>query len=153
MNRLKTIIITLLICTPLFVWVGTKKKVCRHSVITDTILIRDTIRDTVPAYKYKYIVRSDTVFLPSADTLPPKEVVIPIEEIRYHTDDYLAIVEGFKASLKYIEVYKKTQYITQTKYVTQKSRFSFGVQAGYGASKDGFSPFLGIGIQYNLFGW
>lgn len=156
MKRLSYIIITLVICVPLFVMVGNIRNMahkCERVIQTDTIIVRDTIRDTIPRYVTRYEIRKDTVFLPSADTLQEKRVVIPIEQVKYVSDEYLAIVEGYKPNLKYIEVYKKTEYITKYIEKTKKNRVSVGFQTGIGAGKNGFSPYVGIGIQYNLFGW
>lgn len=84
---------------------------------------------------------------------------VVIEQKVYEDPDstYRAVVSGPALSEKYgprldsIQVYSRTtiQYQTKTVYV-EPSRWSIGIQAGYGASKDGLTPYIGIGIQYNL---
>ncbi|MCD8167001.1 MAG: hypothetical protein LUE93_13350 [Bacteroides sp.] len=149
------ITVLLIILTPLCF---RKKEVRTETLRTerDTLVIRDTIRDTIPHYREKYITRVDTIYLPATDSLQKEhKVVIPIEQKTYVTDDYHAVVEGYNPALTYMEVYKNTEYITQTEYIRQykKSRYNLGIQVGIGRTRKEFSPYIGIGFQYNLFGW
>ena len=120
-------------------------------IVRDTIVIRDVRVDTVYREKVVYralpaveIVRNDTIVL--LDTV---YVAIPIDT--YVAKDSLYYVEatGYDVRFKKIEVYPTTQYHTHTIY--QPHKVSVGIQAGYGASKQGLSPYIGIGVQYNLF--
>ena len=84
---------------------------------------------------------------------------VVIEQKVYEDPDstYRAVVSGPALSEEYgprldsIQVYSRTtvQYQTKTVYV-EPSRWSIGIQAGYGASKDGLTPYLGVGVQYRL---
>lgn len=84
---------------------------------------------------------------------------VVIEQKVYEDLDstYRAVVSGPALSEEYgprldsIQVYSRTtiQYQTKTVYV-EPSRWSIGLQAGYGASKDGLTPYLGVGVQYRL---
>ena len=51
--------------------------------------------------------------------------------------------------------YTKEQIITKEIPVIQntKTRWGLGVQAGVGAGKGGLSPYVGIGVSYNLLSW
>ena len=122
-----------------------------NRVVRDTIVIRDVRVDTVYRERIVYralpaveIVKNDTIVL--LDTV---YVAIPIDT--YVAKDSLYYVEatGYDVRFKRIEVYPTTKYHTQTIY--QPRRVSVGLQAGYGASKQGLSPYIGVGIQYNLF--
>ncbi len=147
--------VLLIILLPLFFRSG-KNNTETVTIQCDTVVIRDTIRDTVPRYRDRYITRIDTVFLSPPDSLHQKhEVVIPIEQRTYVTEDYHAIVEGYNPSLTYMEVYKKTEYINRTEYIRErkKNRFNFGVQVGIGTTGKEISPYIGLGLQYNLFQW
>lgn len=123
--------------------------------VTDTVVVRDTVIniepreviryvnriDTVPIEVEKWAIKNDTVYVP-----------IIIEKTVYKTDDYYAIVEGYKATLLYIETYNKTSYIT--KPIKTKPKWGFGVNVGYGyAFSYGKSPYVGLSVQYNLITW
>lgn len=121
-------------------------------------------------------IRHDTIYIkipatvPAApDSVPPASPTVPaedsviylpviLEQKVYEDPDstYRAVVSGpaidkYGPKLDTISVYsrKETVYQTKTVYV-EPSRWSIGLQAGYGASKDGLTPYIGIGIQYNL---
>lgn len=99
-----------------------------------------------------------------ADSVPaPADSVlylpVVIEKKVYEDPDstYRAVVSGPALSEEYgprldsIQVFSRStiQYQTKTVYV-EPSRWSIGIQAGYGASKEGLTPYLGIGVQYQL---
>ena len=120
-------------------------------IVRDTITIRDVRVDTIYRDRVVYralpaveIIRNDTIV--RIDTV---YVAIPIGT--YVAKDSLYYVEatGYDVRFKKIEVYPTTQYHTHTIY--QPHKVSVGIQAGYGASKQGLSPYIGIGVQYNLF--
>lgn len=128
---------------------------------TEIIRIADTVRvvriDTVeivkPVPQLVEIVKKDTIFV--ADTV---YITVPIERKIYKDSTYTAIITGYRAELESMEVYPKT--ITQT--ITQKEiahkyvpkRWGLGVCVGYGVTGDfRLSPFVGIGVNYNLFSW
>jgi hypothetical protein len=78
--------------------------------------------------------------------------VIPIERKEYRTDDYRAVVEGYRVQLVSMETYPKTTVITNTERVTttKKRRIGVGVQAGYGFNGTKFAPYVGVGVQWNV---
>ena len=59
----------------------------------------------------------------------PVYVPLPITSKEYKTDDYRLSISGYKPNLDYIEVYRKTEYITKT---ISPRRWGIGVMAGYG---------------------
>ena len=117
----------------------------------DTLIVRDTLVQYKPVPVNVYVV--DTLYYPvpvpgQHDTV---WAALPWEEKEYQDSTYRAVVEGFRPSLKEIEVYRQKQVVTVTNTVQlPPPRWSIGVQAGYGASKDGLTPYVGIGIQYRL---
>lgn len=118
----------------------------------DTVIVRDTVRDTLLVPQKVYISRVDTVFLQVVSDTVYRDVIIPIERKEYKTDDYFAVIEGYRPNLLEMEVFPETKYITRTdiKTIKKKPRFGVGIQAGYGYSNQGLSPYIGVGIQYNL---
>lgn len=125
----------------------------------DTLVVRDTIRDTVPVTVERLLVRTDTVWLRAAADTVMVEVEVPVERKIYETDDYRAVVEGFRPRLAEIEIYRNTLYIKESSVMSPRKqrerprRWGIGVQAGYGLTPDGISPYVGVGIQYSLITW
>ncbi len=130
-------------------------KIVRTEVRRDTVVVRDTIRDTVLTARMVRLERTDTVWLRAARDTVLVEVEVPLERKTYQTDEYRAVVEGFHACLTEMEVYRNTVYIDKTETVTLKrpARWGIGIQAGYGFTTHGPAPYVGIGIQYNIITW
>lgn len=131
---------------------------------TDTLIVYDTLRDTVLVPVTRTVVRRDTVWMyvvrdPEGLTTDSALVAVPIERKVYQTVDYRAIVEGFRPELISMEVYRQTQYIDRTQTVTtpDRRRWGIGLQAGYGVVvRDGRmvgTPYVGVGAQYSIFEW
>ena len=138
------------------------KQVCVEDIVKEVQVIKEkVVRDTIfsekPVYINKQIVRTDTVQLYDIkhDSV---QVELPYISKEYKDSTYRAWVSGFKdVNLDSIEVYQKTKtiQINNTNYITKyKNRpFSVGIQTGYGYDfmNKRSSPFIGIGVQYNLF--
>lgn len=129
------------------------------SVVTriDTLVVRDTIRDTVLVPVAQHIVRTDTVFMKAAGDTVFVAIEVPIEQKAYETADYRAVVQGFRPALVEMEVYRSTvridRDIRQTIPLPQTKRWGVGVHAGYGITTKGAAPYIGIGVQYNIVAW
>ncbi len=123
------------------------------TIITDTVTITEVRVDTVTRWKTKtaYLPRVDTVTLEVRDTV---QVEVPIS--RYVAADtlYHVVATGYEVEFEEISIYPRTvikeHYIECGKAV----RWGLGVQAGYGAAISGstvrLSPYIGIGISWNL---
>jgi hypothetical protein len=109
---------------------------------TDTVVFRDTVRLPVPEPVRKQTVKTDTVYL--SDTV---YIEIPIERIEYLTQDYRAVVEGYKPKLADIEVYAVTTEITKTRLKPARWAVTFGVGCGLSAQGK-VSPFVGVSAGY-----
>ena len=110
------------------------------NVKTDTLVIRDTIREKEPVFLTKYVDRVELV--PVTDTIRRTDTLymaVEIERKIYQGDDYRAVVSGWRPSLEEIAVFPKTVYL-QTE-VTQPPapasrrgpRAGIGIAAGPGA--------------------
>ncbi|MDR2891102.1 MAG: hypothetical protein LBV18_05830 [Alistipes sp.] len=125
----------------------------------DTIVKRDTIRETVFIPKIRYAHRVDTVYLSAPGDTVQIAVEVPIERKVYKTSDYRAEIEGYKPALVSMEVYRQTLTVTETRTVPvpDRRRWGLGIQAGYGAGlRDGRivgAPYVGIGVSYDIFTW
>ena len=89
------------------------------------------------------------------EMVPPDsvDVQIPITQTVYEDSTYTAYVSGYRASLDSLIFRMPRETMTITKYPKPK-RWSVGIQVGYGMTLKGtpqFSPYIGIGVSYNLF--
>lgn len=122
--------------------------------LTDTVTVCsvrvDTVRIAQPAAVARRAV--DTVYVHDLATVTVHDTVyvrLPVEERVYSDSLYRAQVSGYMPSLDWIEVYPRT--VTETRTAIQKpGRWSVGIQAGCGATKDGFSPYVGIGVGWSI---
>lgn len=123
-------------------------------VLRDTIVINriDTIRDTVPVPVYESVVDSFPFAVPVPGDTVRDTVYLPITQKIYKDSLYTAYVSGYRAKLDSIEVYSKTR----TMFVRERAKrkkFGLGVQAGYGITGNKVSPYVGVGVSYNLWEW
>lgn len=125
---------------------------------TDTVVVRDTVRETVLVPKVRYLTRVDTVLLPVPGDTAEVPVLVPISRKVYEGEDYRAVVSGFRASLDTLDIFRKTQTVTNT--VVQRvevpgkpKRWGIGVSAGYALTPQGMKPYIGAGVQYNFLSW
>ena len=122
---------------------------------TDTVVVRDTVRETVLVPKVRYLTRVDTVLLPVPGDTVEVPVLVPISRNVYEGEDYRAVVSGFRASLDTLDIFRKTQTVTNT--VVQRvevpgkpKRWGIGVSAGYALAPQGVKPYIGAGISYSF---
>ena len=81
------------------------------------------------------------------------DVVIPITQKIYEDSTYTAYVSGYNPQLDSLIFRMPREVITIKEYQKPK-RWDVGIQAGYGMTINGtpqFTPYIGIGISYNLF--
>lgn len=110
------------------------------NVQTDTLVIRDTIREKEPVFLTKYVDRVELV--PVTDTIRRTDTLymaVEIERKTYQGDDYRAVVSGWRPSLEEIAVFPKTVYleteVTQPPAPASRRgpRAGIGIAAGPGA--------------------
>ena len=127
---------------------------------------KTTSVDTIPYYKPipkdSVVLRYQVVKAPIASKDSTKsndsaEVIVPITQKEYEDSSYHVWISGHIPKLDSIKVYNKNTIITHTitstitKYKTKN--WGIGVQAGYGYNFNKASPYIGIGIQYNILNW
>jgi hypothetical protein len=122
---------------------------------TDTVVVRDTVRETVLVPKVRYLTRVDTVLLKVPGDTVEVPVLVPISRNVYEGEDYRAVVSGFRVSLDTLDIFRKTQTVTNT--VVQRvevpgkpKRWGIGVSAGYALTPQGVKPYIGAGISYSF---
>lgn len=125
---------------------------------TVTIVKTDTVKVDSPVPVHHYIKERDTAFIVLTDVKVDtvKELVfLPREYMVYKDSTYRAVVSGVQPRLDSIEVYQRNtvQTVTKTIRVPDRKRWGLGVQAGYGYDGKRLTPYVGIGVQYDILRW
>ena len=122
---------------------------------TDTLLLRDTVRETVLVPKVRYLTRVDTVLLKVPGDTVEVPVMVPISRNEYEGEDYRAVVSGFRVSIDTIDTFRKKQILTNTfiqrgEVPGKPKRWGISVSAGYALTPQGVKPYIGAGISYSF---
>lgn len=132
-----------------------------RAVYTDTVTVVDSVPYYYPVPRDSAVVRYEVVRLQVADTArvtvrdtvqiaDSVEVVLPVTQKMYVDSTYRAYVSGYNPELDSIFVFAHTKYVT-TVVTAKPKRWGIGLQAGVGYSRGGISPYVGIGVSYNLY--
>ena len=131
---------------------GEKRAECDYKERVVVEYRHDTITRVKPVYIASLPeIYTDTLYLHDTIAVP-----VPIERRVYADSNYRAVVSGWHPSLDSISVYPETRVITieRERVEKERSRWGLGIQAGAGLSANGVAvPYVGVGIQYNLFSW
>ena len=122
----------------------------------DTLVIRDTIMSYKPIYVDR--VKLDSVLVPVVDSVKIHDttfVYLEREKVTWRDSLCEVYASGIMASVDSVRHFQEDKYITiETQVpVKVKSHWGLGVNAGYGVGKGGFTPYIGVGISYNLLSW
>ncbi|MBO4718962.1 MAG: hypothetical protein J5658_03710 [Prevotella sp.] len=119
----------------------------------DTLYRYDTIRVETPKIIEKRVVDTMTVEVVDYKVVHDTAFVnLPREEVEYRDTSYRAVVSGFNPRLEELEIYQKERIVTiQTERVIKPSPWALSVSAGYGVSTKGLTPYIGVGVSYNLY--
>ena len=100
--------------------------------------------------KFKPVAYKETV----RDTIFVHDTVLVYKTKLYQDSTYKVQISGINPNLDFIEVYPRTvtQYINRVEKVYLKpKKWGIGPQVGYGIGPNGLQPYIGIGVQYNVF--
>lgn len=127
-----------------------------QSIRVDTLFIRDTIKVTEPVYVTRRMV--DSVLVPVTDTIRLRDtlyVFLEREQIRWEDSLSVVYASGVRPEIDSVIHYAERMVIVKEIPVVRvkKTRWGFGIQAGAGATKDGLTPYVGVGVSYNLLSW
>lgn len=122
----------------------------------DTLVIRDTMMCYKPIYVDR--VKLDSVLVPVLDTMMIHDttfVYLEREKVTWRDSLCEVYASGIMASVDSVRHFQEYKYITIEKQVPVKvkSHWGIGVNAGYGVGKGGFTPYIGVGISYNILSW
>ena len=152
MKRLPWIFVGVLAVLCLWGWLRPTYRIPGRTV-RDTVTVTDTVRDTVPRPLLVRFDHWDTVPVPipvqgAADTVRDTVYVpLPIEQREYLTEDYHAVISGYRPRLELMEVFRRTRTVTMTE---RPKRWGLGVQAGVGYPQGWY---VGVGVSYDLWQW
>lgn len=132
---------------------GGKEPPQKHIVVrTDTMYVRDT----VTVYKPSKVTRTikDTMRLiikeTQVDTMHDTVYVyLPQENIVWQDDRCIVYAHGIGPQVDSVTHFDTNIVVTET-VRSKPKRWGIGVSAGYGLSKDGLSPYIGLGISYDI---
>lgn len=96
-----------------WLWRGSRPPLTEFLVQTDTLVVRDTIRESKPVFVAT--TRVDTMLVAIADTVTICDTVYMVldrEQRHYTGSDYEAWVSGYRPSLDSLYVFPETKYIT-----------------------------------------
>lgn len=114
----------------------------------------DTVKIEKPVFVDRYV--RDSIKVVIKDTIRVHDTTymyLPREYKVYQDSSYRAVVSGIDPMLDSIETYNATRVITieTMKPSKPRSRWGIGIQAGYGATRYGMSPIIGVGVSYTIF--
>ena len=126
----------------------------------DTLLIFDTITLTKPVFMEK--IQLDSVYMPVTDTLWKHDtlyVYLEREQIQWQDSLCRVYASGINPQVDSVTHFVQETIITReiSVPVKVKSRWGLGIQVGYGAGINGkqvyMTPYVGVGISYNILSW
>ena len=126
----------------------------------DTLLIFDTITLTKPVFVEK--IQLDSVYMPVTDTLWKHDtlyVYLEREQIQWQDSLCRVYASGVNPQVDSVTHFVQETIINREipVPVKVKSRWGLGIQAGVGAGVNGkqvyLTPYVGVGISYNILSW
>ena len=126
----------------------------------DTLLIFDTITLTKPVFVEK--VQLDSVYMPVTDTLWKHDtlyVYLEREQIQWQDSLCRVYASGINPQVDSVTHFVQETIVNReiSVPVKVKSRWGLGIQVGYGAGVNGkqvyLTPYVGVGISYNILSW
>lgn len=122
----------------------------------DTLVVYDTITQIQPISVEKRVVES--VLVPVVDSVKIHDtlyVYLDREQVVWQDSLSVVYASGILPQVDSVKHFIQDRYITIETSVPYKvkSRWGLGVQAGVGAGKGGLTPYVGMGLSYNLLSW
>ena len=126
----------------------------------DTLLIFDTITLTKPVFVEK--IKLDSVLIPVTDTLWLHDtlyVYLEREQIQWQDSLCRVYASGVNPQVDSVTHFVRETIVNReiSVPVKVKSRWGLGIQVGYGAGVNGkqvyLTPYVGVGISYNILSW
>ena len=147
-------IITLLACFLFAKGCDSIKEPPQERIVSrvDTLYIRDTLTVYKPSKVTRTVKDTVRVIVKEAqiDTMHDTVFVyLPQESIVWQDDRCVVYAHGINPQVDSVTHFNSSAVVTRT-VTGRPKRWGIGVSAGYGMSKDGLSPYIGLGISYNI---
>lgn len=120
---------------------------------TDTLVVRDTVTMTELVPVIRRVTDTVRVEVPTVqhDTVA---VLLPREQVVYQDTSYYAVVSGFQPRLDTLSVYPETRTIYIEKTIkSPEKRWGLSLVGGGGFGAQGVTPFVGVGVTWDLLQW
>ena len=124
----------------------------------DTLVIRDTITQYRPIVEERRVV--EQILYPVTDTIRLQDTIyVYLEKEQLMWQDSLSrvYVSGIMPQVDSVQHFVEERIMVMHVPVKAKSRWGVGVSAGYGISVANgslsASPYIGVGISYNILSW
>ena len=116
----------------------------------DTLWIHDTTKIVQPVYVKERVIDTFNILVPIHET-DTMLVPVPITQKYYRDKNYDLWISGFRPALDSIYIFKETAIVEIPVIKTVTKRWGIGVQGGVTyLPKTGFTPYVGVGVSYNL---
>ena len=169
MSEFKQTLITCvaIITAAIFMFMAGQKHAQKRLILpqkerVDTLFVYETKLVEKPVFVEKKVVEKVPVPVPVSDTMIVHDTIyVYMDREQVHWQDSLSDVyaSGYDVQVDSVRHNIQTQVITKERdvIVKVKPKWSVGVHAGYGAFANNgqisASPYIGVGITYNLFSW
>ena len=122
----------------------------------DTLIVHDTITALKPVYIARRV--TDTLCVPVRDTIRESDTLfvhLKREQLEWRDSLCTVWASGIQPAIDSVHHYTATTIITKEIAVPVKvrPRWAVGITGGYGAGKDGLTPYFGVGITYIVKSW
>lgn len=120
----------------------------------DTLVIRDTIVAYKPQYITKRVV--DSVLVPVPEYIERNDTIYAVlEREQVMWEDSLARIyaSGINPQVDSVMHYRTEKVINHIIPVKVNPKWGIGIQGGVGVGKGGLTPYVGVGVQYNILTW
>lgn len=148
-----------------------------ETTVRDTIVVTDTVLAPIPQPVVKPAEKRETIkiefnrdsgkFIPSDTTIrvlpqkvdsgaansSPVQVELPRQRLEYKTDQYRAVVSGYRPALDEMELYPQTKVVTETVTKIKEVRPRWVLSAGVGGGYDGDRVRPHIGLTFGFALW
>lgn len=129
----------------------------KHPV--DTLIVRDTI--TIREAFFEEKITLQKVLVPVTDTLIVRDTIfveMQREQVVWRDSLSAVYASGVMPEVDSVKHFISERIVRETEVIEVKKRckWGIGIQAGYGIGLSGdvrITPYVGIGVSYNLLGW
>ena len=81
------------------------------------------------------------------------DVMLDVCQRIYVSESYKAWVSGIEARLDSIHVYRRDGVVSVSRGCDREKRWGLGIQVGCGLGRGGVTPYVGVGVSYNILMW